>query len=101
MSFFNRICAALKSKFLLKIVVQEHIQYEGNKLELIDFGTHYRYRIEKPGTRVGMPGRFQGLNIGVMLYKLDKIRKSSLYRHVVSIDFNINWKSWFHKDPTI
>ena len=36
-----------------------------------------------------------------MLYKLDKIRKSSLYRHVVSIDFNINWTSWTHKDPTI
>ena len=39
-----------------------------------------RYRKENPGTLVGMPGRYQGLNTGVILMDLDRIRQSSLYR---------------------
>ena len=39
-----------------------------------------RYRKENPGTLVGMPGRYQGLNTGVILMDLNKIRRSSLYR---------------------
>ena len=39
-----------------------------------------RYRKENPGTLVGMPGRYQGLNTGVILMDLDKIRQSRLYR---------------------
>ena len=39
-----------------------------------------RYRKENPGTLVGMPGRHQGLNTGVILMDLDKIRQSRLYR---------------------
>ena len=31
-----------------------------------------------------MPGRFQGLNTGVMLCDLDKIRGSSLYKHYLT-----------------
>ena len=39
-----------------------------------------RYRKENPGTLVGMPGRYQGLNTGVILMDLDRIRQSSIYR---------------------
>ena len=41
-----------------------------------------RYRKENPGTLVGMPGRYQGLNGGVILMDLNKIRQSKLYKLV-------------------
>ena len=38
------------------------------------------YRGDNPDTLVGMPGRFQGLNTGVMLLNLERMRKSSQYK---------------------
>jgi len=41
------------------------------------FFEHYR-KIE-PDTKIGKPGRFQGLNTGVLLLRLDRMRDSELY----------------------
>ena len=38
------------------------------------------YRGDNQDTLVGMPGRFQGLNTGVMLLNLERMRKSSQYK---------------------
>ena len=37
------------------------------------------YRAARPGTRLGSPGRGQGLNTGVVLYQLAAMRRSRLY----------------------
>ena len=39
-----------------------------------------RYRNENPGTLVGMPGKYQGLNSGVALLDLNKMRRSDMYK---------------------
>jgi len=43
---------------------------------------HYvltKYREENPGSKAGFPGKSQGLNTGVVLYRLEALRSSSLY----------------------
>ena len=47
---------------------------------------HYRAMLEQagyisshPDTVFGLPGRFQGLNMGVVLFRLEKMRKSKLF----------------------
>lgn len=49
-----------------------------------DLSPHYLaqltdYRGKHPGTKIGEPGRFQGLNTGVVLYRLERMRRSVLY----------------------
>jgi len=49
-----------------------------------DLSPHYMaqltdYRRKHPGTKIGEPGRLQGLNTGVVLYRLDRMRQSPLY----------------------
>jgi hypothetical protein len=39
----------------------------------------FRYRSSHPDTELGLPGRFQGLNVGVLLLRLDRMRRSQLY----------------------
>ena len=39
----------------------------------------FRYRDKHQGTHLGEPGRFQGLNVGVVLLKLNKIRINEQY----------------------
>lgn len=50
----------------------------------VDLAPHYyhqleEYRAEWPSTRIGRPGRLQGLNTGVVLYHLERMRESWLY----------------------
>lgn len=50
----------------------------------LDLAPHYFYQLERyrkanPGTKLGSPGRYQGFNTGVVLYRLDRMRASSLY----------------------
>ena len=43
---------------------------------------HYvltKYREENPGSKAGFPGKSQGLNTGVVLYRLEALRSSTLY----------------------
>ena len=43
---------------------------------------HYvltKYREDNPGSKAGFPGKSQGLNTGVVLYRLEALRSSSLY----------------------
>ena len=43
---------------------------------------HYvltKYREENPGSKAGFPGKSQGLNTGVVLYRLEALRSSFLY----------------------
>lgn len=53
-----------------------------------DLAPHYYhvlrfFRESHPGTLIGDPGRFQGFNTGVVLFNLDKMRKSELYNSIV------------------
>ena len=43
---------------------------------VILFENNFRYREVHEGSHIGLPGRFQGLNVGVVLYDLEKMRKS-------------------------
>ncbi len=50
-----------------------------------DLAPHYYhvlrfYREANPGTDIGSPGRFQGFNTGVVLYDLDRMRGSAVYK---------------------
>jgi len=45
------------------------------------FGYFKEHRKSHPESLVGRPGRFQGLNTGVLLLDLEKMRKSSEYNH--------------------
>ena len=53
-----------------------------------DLAPHYYhvlrfYRESNPGTEIGKPGRFQGFNTGVVLFNLDRMRRSELYNSLV------------------
>jgi len=47
---------------------------------------HYvltQYRIENPGSNAGLPGDTQGLNTGVVLYRLEALRSSPIYNSLL------------------
>ena len=47
---------------------------------------HYvltKYRAEHPGSRAGQPGDTQGLNTGVVLYRLEALRSSPIYNSLL------------------
>ena len=44
------------------------------------------YRALNPHTKVGQPGKFQGLNTGVVLMDLDKMRKNQLYAEEIELE---------------
>ena len=55
-----------------------------------DLTPHYRivltdYISQHPNTTLGLPGPFQGYNSGVVLYQLDRMRRSSLYNHYTTV----------------
>ena len=57
----------------------------------LDLSPHYRVNLEdyiktNPDTRLGLPGRYQGLNTGVALYALDKMRASARYNENLTPD---------------
>eukprot|EP00090_Calanus_glacialis_P000937 TRINITY_DN10676_c0_g1_i1.p1 TRINITY_DN10676_c0_g1~~TRINITY_DN10676_c0_g1_i1.p1 ORF type:complete len:414 (+),score=84.46 TRINITY_DN10676_c0_g1_i1:41-1282(+) len=54
-----------------------------------DLTPHYHivlkdYVAKHPNTSVGLPGKMQGFNTGVVLYRLDKMRESVLYNQYVT-----------------
>ncbi|XP_023325652.1 uncharacterized protein LOC111699263 [Eurytemora carolleeae] len=57
----------------------------------LDLAPHYynqlgKYRRIHPNTEIGKPGRFQGFNTGVVLYRLDRMRESEIYNKFLSSD---------------
>ena len=46
-----------------------------------------RYRQQNPYTSIGEPGKFQGLNTGVVLYNLQRMRENEKYNDYVD---NVN-----------
>ena len=55
----------------------------------LDLSPHYRkfladYLIINPGSSLGLPGKQQGFNTGVVLYRLDNMRKSKLYNSYIT-----------------
>jgi len=47
---------------------------------------HYvltQYRIDNPGSKAGLPGDTQGLNTGVVLYRLEALRSSPIYNSLL------------------
>ena len=79
-----------------------------------DLSPQYRAMLEQagyitshPDTVLGLPGRFQGLNMGVVLFMLEKMRKSKLYNSylntkMVSVlnrhykyDMTLSYQDWF------
>ena len=65
----------------------------------LDLSPHYRamlvqsgYLALHPTTQLGLPGMFQGLNMGVVLFNLARMRKSKLYNKYLSTEmvFELN-----------
>merc|ERR1719483_700444 len=57
----------------------------------LDLSPHYRkfladYLIVHPDTPLGLPGKQQGFNTGVVLYRFDNMRKSKLYNSYFTPD---------------
>lgn len=55
----------------------------------LDLSPHYRkflvdYLVRHPDTPLGLPGKQQGFNTGVVLYRLDNMRKSKLYNSYIT-----------------
>ena len=48
------------------------------------FSYSCRYFQLHPESKLGAPGRFQGLNVGVLLLRLDRMRKSKVYNNLLS-----------------
>ena len=48
------------------------------------FSYSCRYFQLHPDSKLGAPGRFQGLNVGVLLLRLDRMRKSKTYNNHLS-----------------
>jgi len=72
----------------LKDLWSEFSELERSKDSLLavglDLAPHYfnqlnEYRRKWPSSKVGQPGRLQGLNTGVVLYHLARMRESALY----------------------
>lgn len=54
----------------------------------LDLSPHYRhvlrfYREQNPGTHIGEPGRFQGLNTGVVLFDFEKMRANKDFNRMI------------------
>jgi len=45
-----------------------------------------RYIGAHPETSLGQPGKFQGLNVGVVLFHLERMRSSKIYNYFLSSD---------------
>jgi hypothetical protein len=55
----------------------------------LELTPHYRaiirdFILKHPNTTLGLPGKMQGFNTGVVLYRLDKMRESVLYNQYVT-----------------
>ena len=66
-------------------------KFEGDEVIAVgnDLAPHYyqmltSYRETHPDTELGKPGRFQGFNVGVLMYDLAKLRASRLYNNFLS-----------------
>lgn len=57
----------------------------------LDMSPHYRkflatYLVDHPDSEVGSPGRLQGFNTGVVLYRLDNMRSSQVYGKYMEVE---------------
>ena len=74
----------------------------------LDLSPHYRAMLEQagyitshPDTVLGLPGRFQGLNMGVVLFRLEKMRKSKLYNSYVNTKMDSVLNKSYKYDMTL
>ena len=72
-------------------LLETQFNFMGNAIIGIgsDLTPHYRntlgnYIAKHPNTSLGLPGKMQGFNTGVVLYRLDKMRESVLYNQHVT-----------------
>ena len=59
------------------------------------------YKKIDPGTHIGGPGRYQGLNTGVLLLDLEKMRKSVLYQKTTEPDKITEMKGKYQLTGTV
>ena len=57
----------------------------------LDLSPHYRkfltsYLADQPHSQLGSPGRLQGFNTGVVLYRLDNMRTSQTYHNYIQVE---------------
>ena len=45
---------------------------------------NFRFFKQNPDTILGNPGRFQGLNVGVLLLRLDRMRSNPIFNYYLS-----------------
>jgi len=72
----------------VKLLYKQFAQFDSSQLIGVglDLSPHYRtslelYRKQNPGTHIGQPGRYQGLNTGVVLYNLARMRESEEWQN--------------------
>jgi len=72
----------------VKLLYKQFAQFDSSQLIGVglDLSPHYRtslelYRKQNPGTHIGQPGRYQGLNTGVVLYNLARMRESKEWQN--------------------
>lgn len=96
--------------------LEEQFQYMGEDTLMsvgLDLSPHYRKLLEEkyvgihPETQLGLPGNRQGLNTGVVLFRLDRMRDSKLYNEYLEegrvtqlrdqymYDFSLGDQDWF------
>ena len=72
----------------------------------LDLSPHYRtnladYIKTHPETQLGLPGRYQGLNTGVVLFDLEKMRKSTQYNNYLTPDKVDDLFKTYHMKMTV
>jgi len=72
----------------VKLLYKQFSQFDDQQLIGVglDLSPHYKtslelYRSQHPGTHIGEPGRYQGLNTGVVLYNLARMRASEQWQN--------------------
>jgi len=89
----------------VKLLYKQFAQFDSQQLIGVglDLSPHYKttlalYRTQNPDTHIGQPGRFQGLNTGVVLYNLARMRESKEWQDYLDKEsvFNLMYKYGFH-----
>ena len=67
-----------------KIITIFSVEIFHNKDYFSNLGLNFRYVANHPEINLSNPGRFTGVNVGVLLLKLSKMRQNRAYNHYLT-----------------
>ena len=73
-----------KKKKFGKIITIFSVEIFHNKDYFSNLGLNFRYVANHPEINLSNPGRFTGVNVGVLLLKLSKMRQNRAYNHYLT-----------------